>query len=154
MPDSVLLSEEVAQVLAGLPFRLTRAQKLLFPEAGLTKLDLVRYYLAVSPVLLPHLRDRPLTLKQYPDGVGGRSFFRKHAPGYRPSWVKTYRARAESAGRDVEYMVVNDEATLAWVANQAAIELHPWLSRTGQAEHPDWMVFDLDPGADVGMAEV
>ncbi len=154
MPDSILLPEEVDQVLGDLPFRLTRPQKLLFPEAGLTKLDLVRYYLAVSLVLLPHLRDRPLTLKQFPDGVGGRSFFRQHVPAYRPRWVATYRARAESTGRDVEHVLVNDAATLAWLANQAAIELHPWLSRALHPDRPDLMVFDLDPGADVGMEEV
>jgi bifunctional non-homologous end joining protein LigD len=154
MPDSILLPEEVDRALAGLPFRLTRPQKLLFPGAGMTKLDLVRYYLTVSPALLPHLRDRPLTLKQYPDGVGGRSFFRKHAPTYRPSWISTYRARAGSTGRDVEYIVANDEATLAWVANQAAIELHLWLSCTTHVERPDWMVFDLDPGTDSGMEDV
>ncbi|HEV8637954.1 MAG TPA: non-homologous end-joining DNA ligase [Chloroflexota bacterium] len=122
---------------------------MLFPEAGLTKRDLVAYYAAMAPALLPFLRDRPLMLKQYPEGIGGKFFFRQAAPKHTPSWVATHRERAASVGHDVTRVMVNDLPSLLWLANQAVIELHCWLARRDAPDEPDVMVFDLDPGADL-----
>jgi bifunctional non-homologous end joining protein LigD len=121
----------------------------LFPAVGLTKRDLAEYYAAMAPRLLPYLRDRPLMLKQYPEGVGGRFFFRQAAPKHTPTWVATYRDRAESVGHDVTHLMANDRRSLLWLANQAAIELHSWLARKDTPDEPDTLVFDLDPGADL-----
>ena len=130
----------------------SRPEKLLFPEAGLTKGDLVAYYDAMAPALLPFLRDRPLMLKQYPEGIGGKFFFRQAAPKHTPSWFATHRERAESAGHDVTRLIANDRQSLLWLANQAVIELHCWLARRDAPDEPDTMVFDLDPGADLDLS--
>jgi bifunctional non-homologous end joining protein LigD len=123
----------------------------LFPEVGLTKRDLVEYYAAMAPALLPFLRDRPLALKQYPEGVGGKYFFRQAAPKHTPAWFATHRERAESVGRDVTRLVVSDERSLLWLANQAVVELHCWLARRDAPDDADVLVFDLDPGADLDL---
>ncbi|MDP8955735.1 MAG: non-homologous end-joining DNA ligase [Actinomycetota bacterium] len=120
-------------------------EKVFWPESGLTKGDLLDYFDAVADVILPALRDRPLTVKRYPDGIDGFSFFQKNTPKYAPDWVKTVPLWADSARRDVHYALCNSKRTLMWLANQAAIELHPWLSRTGRLDQPDHLVFDLDP---------
>jgi bifunctional non-homologous end joining protein LigD len=132
---------------------LTRPEKVLFPEPGLTKRDLAEYYAAMEPYLLPFLRDRPLMMKQYPNGVEGRFFFRQDAPKHTPEWMTTVRSYAASVGHDVDFIVANDERALVWIANQAAIELHAWMARTPHPDEPDLMVLDLDPGADLGIAE-
>jgi len=132
---------------------LTRPEKVLFPKPRLTKRDLAAYYVAMAPVLLPYLRDRPLMMKQYPNGVDGRFFFRQDAPKHTPDWVTTARNYAASVGRDVDFVVANDVESLVWIANQAAIELHAWMARTTSPDEPDLMVLDLDPGADLGLAE-
>jgi bifunctional non-homologous end joining protein LigD len=134
-----------------LPFEITRPEKVLFPEAGLTKRDLVEYYAAMAPTLLPFLRDRPLMLKQYPEGVGGKFFFRQAAPKHTPAWFATHRERAESVGHEVTRLIVNDRRSLLWLANQAVIELHCWLARQDRPHEPDVLVFDLDPGADLDL---
>jgi bifunctional non-homologous end joining protein LigD len=123
-------------------------EKVFWPETGLTKGDLLQYFEAVSDVIVPAVRDRPLTVKRYPDGIEGFSFFQKNTPKYAPEWVKTVSLWAGSARRDVHYTVCNSKRTLLWLANQAAIEFHPWLSRTNRLEHPDHLVFDLDPPPD------
>jgi bifunctional non-homologous end joining protein LigD len=123
-------------------------EKVFWPDSGLTKGDLLDYFEAIADVILPALRDRPLTVKRYPDGIEGFSFFQKNTPKYAPDWVKTARLWADSARRDVHYTLCNSERTLLWLANQAAIELHPWLSRTGRLDQPDHLVFDLDPPPD------
>ena len=119
--------------------------KVFWPEAGLTKGDLIHYFDRVSRFLLPALRDRPLSLKRYPDGINGFSFFQKNTPSYAPDWVSTVTLRAESAKRDVAYTLCNTKRTLLWLANQAAVELHPWPSRVDRLERPDYLVMDLDP---------
>jgi bifunctional non-homologous end joining protein LigD len=119
--------------------------KVFWPEAGLTKGDLIHYFDRVSRFLLPALRDRPLSLKRYPDGINGLSFFQKNTPSYAPDWVSTVTLRAESAKRDVAYTLCNTKRTLLWLANQAAVELHPWPSRVDRLERPDYLVMDLDP---------
>src|SRR5919197_1464441 len=123
----------------------TNLDKVFWPQEGLTKGDLVEYYRAVAPVVLPHLRNRPLTVKRYPNGIDGETFFQKNAPRGTPQWVRTIRLPAESAKREVDYIVCNDERTLLWLGNQAAIELHPWMSRVDRLERPDWLILDVDP---------
>jgi len=138
--------------------RLSNLDKPYWPEAGITKGDLLRYYRDVAPALLPHLRDRPFTMKRYPDGWQGRPFFRKNVANYAPPWIKRAAVRVTSAGtapesRMIEVPVVNDELALLWMVNTGCIECHTWYSRIDVLERPDWVVFDLDPSADVGFAE-
>jgi len=121
-------------------------EKVLFPRDGYTKGDLIAYYLSVAKWLLPHLKDRPLTLQRYPDGIGGQSFFEKQAPKYTPEWIQTVNVSAEQGSRKIAYIVCNDEATLAWCANLAAIVLHVWYSHKPSLEYADYALFDLDPG--------
>ncbi len=119
--------------------------KIFWPEEGLTKGDLLGYFEAVAPCILPALRDRPLTVKRCPDGIRGMAFFQKNTPAYAPEWVPTATYHADSADRDVAYTLCNSPRVLLWLANQAAIELHPWLSRTDRIWRPDHLIFDLDP---------
>ncbi|HZQ99083.1 MAG TPA: non-homologous end-joining DNA ligase [Chloroflexota bacterium] len=130
---------------------MTRPEKILFPKQQLTKRDLAAYYVAMAPYLLPFLRDRPLMMKQYPNGVEGRFFFRQDAPPHTPAWFATFRGRAASVGHDVDFLVADDVRSLVWLANQAAIELHTQLARTAHIDEPDLMVLDLDPGAELGL---
>jgi bifunctional non-homologous end joining protein LigD len=127
---------------------LSNLGKVFWPDEGLTKGDLIDYFAAVSPFLLPAIRHRPLTVIRYPDGIKGMSFYQKDTPKYAPSWVRTISLRAESAKREVRYPLCNDKRTLQWLANQACIELHPWLSRADRLNRPDHLVFDLDPPQD------
>jgi DNA ligase D len=124
---------------------LSNLGKVFWPGQGMTKGDLIEYFDAVSPRLLPALRNRPLTVIRFPDGIDGMSFYQKNTPKYAPEWVETVTLRAESAGRDVSYTLCNSKRTLLWLANQGTIELHPWLSRVGRLERPDHLVMDLDP---------
>jgi bifunctional non-homologous end joining protein LigD len=120
--------------------------KLFWPETGHTKGDLLEYLDAASPYLLPFLRDRPLTVIRYPDGIGGPSFYQKNTPKYAPGWVKTVKLPSPGSRRgDVSYTLCNSKRTLMWLANQASIEFHPWLARVDRIEQPDYLVFDLDP---------
>jgi bifunctional non-homologous end joining protein LigD len=127
--------------IAGRTLRLTNLDKLLWPE-GISKRDMIAYYVRMAPVLLPHLRDRPLGMQVFPDGIGGKHFWRKRIPEHAPDWIRTWEWRGET---EVTYIVVEETATLAWLANSAVIDLHPWHSRIDAPEKPDWAVFDLDP---------
>jgi bifunctional non-homologous end joining protein LigD len=124
---------------------ITNPKKVFWPDEGYTKSDLVGYYETVAPWLLPYLRDRAVVLTRYPDGITGKSFYQKDAPAWVPPWVRTARIRAEGVGRDIDYFVVDDVATLRYVANTGTIPLHLWASRLGTLERPDWLVLDLDP---------
>jgi bifunctional non-homologous end joining protein LigD len=139
--------------LEGRTLKLTNLDKLLYPKAGFTKADLIVYYAAIAPVLLPHLAGRPLTLKRYPDGVEGEYFYEKQCPKHRPSWVQTTAIWSESNKREIDYCLCEDLSTLVWIANLAAIELHPSLSRAVAIECPTALAFDLDPGAPAGIVE-
>lgn len=125
--------------------RVTNPDKLYFPEDGLTKGDLVAYYRAIAPFMLPYLRDRPLVLTRYPDGIGGKSFFQKDAPEWRPEWIRTVRVHSEDTDRDLDHFIVDDADGLAWIANLGTIPIHVWASRAGALERPDWCIVDLDP---------
>lgn len=129
------------------PFKFTNEDKLFFPEPGYTKGDVLRYYLAVAPKLLPHLRDRPITIQRFPDGVrdGAPAFWQKNTPDYYPDWI----ARVElpsGRGKPVRYALVNDVQSLMYLANQGALTFHPFLSRVSNLHRPDYVLFDLDPG--------
>jgi len=132
--------------------------KVLYPEVGFTKGEIIDYYVRVAPVLLPHLRDRPLTRIRYPNGVDAPSFFEKNAPAGTPRWVKRQRlpVPGSSTGREtLDFILVNDLATLAWLANLAAIELHTpqWRLNGSRPANPDLLVVDLDPGPPAGLDE-
>jgi bifunctional non-homologous end joining protein LigD len=137
----------------GRPLRITNRDKLLYPQTGFTKGDLIAYYVQIAPTLLPHLRDRPLTLRRWPDGVEGRTSYEKNAPAHRPEWVETVSVYSGSERRRIDYCLAQEPATLAWLGNQAAIELHPALHRARDPDHPTAVVFDLDPGESAGLAE-
>lgn len=132
--------------VAGRELALSNRDKVLFPRDGYTKGELVEYYRAVASVLLPHLRDRPLTLERYPDGIDGGSFFEKNASRHLPAWVATTTVASEFGKRDrIRFVLCNDEATLVYVANLAAIVLHVWTSHEPELEVPEFLFFDLDP---------
>jgi bifunctional non-homologous end joining protein LigD len=127
--------------------------KVFYPEVGFTKGQVLDYYIRVAPVLLPHLRGRPLTLKRYPDGVTGGHFYEKRCPSYRPDWVPTVPVWSDRHAALVDYCVIDDLATLVWAVNLADLEMHVSLSSRADLERPTAMVFDLDPGAPAGLLE-
>jgi bifunctional non-homologous end joining protein LigD len=124
--------------------------KVLFPDDGITKADLVDYYLRVADVMLPHVRDRPVSMKRYPNGVDGQVFYQKNVPEWFPDWIPRVEVRTSKGPR--VHAVIGDRASLAYLANQACIEPHTWVSRVDALDHPDLLVFDLDPSTeDLGM---
>jgi len=127
--------------------QVSNLDKVLYPKVGFTKGHVIDYYIRVAPVLLPHLKDRPLTMKRYPDGVEGEFFYEKNCPSHRPKWVQTAKVWSESNNRMMNYCLAQDLPTLIWAANLADLELHTSLSRKNNIERPTMMVFDLDPGA-------
>jgi len=126
--------------------------KLLYPAADFTKGDVIHYYLRVANVLLPHLKNRPLTLKRYPNGTASLYFYEKRCPIHRPGWMTTTEVKGGKAGA-INFCVVNDAISLAWIANLASIELHPLLSRAPKVHQPTMMVFDFDPGPPAGVIQ-
>ncbi len=131
---------------------ISNPDKVLYPATGFTKAQVVEYYRSVAPVLVPHLRGRALTLRRFPDGVDGESFFEKRCPSHAPDWVTTVEV-GRSSGPPYRACSVEDTDTVVWMANLAALELHPSLSLAAEPERPTTMVFDLDPGAPAGLAE-
>jgi bifunctional non-homologous end joining protein LigD len=138
--------------------RLSNLDKLFWPEEGITKGDLIRYYRDVAPALVPHLKGRPFTMKRYPDGWKGKFFFQKDAPTHMPDWIK--RAEITVTTRDsprqrrrIQAPIVEDELGLLWMVNMGCIDCNTWYSRIDRPERPDWVLFDLDPSPDVGFAE-
>jgi bifunctional non-homologous end joining protein LigD len=146
-------ARHVEIVAGGHTLRLSNRAKVLYPEARFTKGQVIDYYAAVAPALLPHLAGRALTLKRYPDGVTGKFFYEKHCPSHRPDWVQTATIYSERERDTIDYCVVADPPTLLWVANLAAIELHPSLAVAHAQQTPTTMVFDLDPGLPAGLRE-
>jgi bifunctional non-homologous end joining protein LigD len=126
--------------------QVSNLDKVLYPKVGFTKSQVIDYYIRVAPALLPHLKDRPLTMKRYPDGVEGEFFYEKNCPKHRPKWVQTAQVWSESNDRTMNYCLVQDMATLVWAANLADLELHTSLSRKDIIGRPTMIVFDLDPG--------
>ena len=138
-------SQEVE--IQGKRLKLSNLDKVLYPRAGFTKAEVIDYYLRVAPAVLPHLRDRPLTLKRYPNGVEGEFFYEKNCPSHRPPWVKTAAVWSAENDREMQFCLAQDVATLVWAANLADLELHVPLHRHRTQGQPDSVVFDLDPGA-------
>lgn len=140
-------------VVAGRELELTNLEKGLWPEDGFTKAHFLRYLSQVAPYMLPHLAGRPLVVTRYPDGIHGESFYQKDCPTYAPPWIRTFSHWARDSGRWLRFILCDDLPTLLWVGNQAAIELHPWLSPASRPDTPDFAVFDLDPAAPAGFEE-
>jgi bifunctional non-homologous end joining protein LigD len=137
--------------------KLSNLDKPFWPEQGITKGDLLAYYRAAAPVLVPHLKDRPFTMKRYPDGWQGNHFFQKDAPKHMPDWIPTraYRStsRESREKRTISYPLVNDELALLWMVNMGCIDMNTWYSRVDKPDRPDFVLFDLDPSDDVGFPE-
>jgi bifunctional non-homologous end joining protein LigD len=130
----------------GKHLKLSNLEKVLYPAVGFTKKQVIDYYVRIAPAIIPHLAGRALTRKRYPDGVEGEPFFEKNAPMHRPDWVKTVPIWSDRNRRTVHYVLADDMATLVWLANLAALELHPSLALATDITCPTEMVFDLDPG--------
>ena len=140
------MSQKAQLVVEGKKLSVSNLDKVLYPKVGFTKGQVIDYFIRVAPVLLPHLKDRPLTMKRYPDGVEGEFFYEKNCPSHRPKWVQTAKVWSEGNQRTMHYCLANDLPTLVWAANLADLELHTSLSRKDKIERPTMMVFDLDPG--------
>lgn len=126
--------------------RLRYPERVIYPVAGFTKADVVRYYEAIAPAILPHLRNRPVTLKRYPSMAHEEHFYEKDAPAFTPKWVKTFAVWRRSGASQIHYIVINDKRTLLWAASVGTLEFHPFLARADDFDSPTQIVFDLDPG--------
>jgi bifunctional non-homologous end joining protein LigD len=133
--------------------KLTNLQKVFWPAEGISKGDLIRYYAGMAPVLLPHIRDRAMVMKRYPNGATGDFFFMKRAPKPRPPWIETCSIE-HSSGNVIDFPVINDVAALLWVINLGCIDLNEWYARCDDVDRPDYLHFDLDPGEKVGFPQV
>jgi bifunctional non-homologous end joining protein LigD len=138
--------------------KLSNLDKVFFPAERVTKGDLLEYYRAIAPVLLPHLKERPFTMVRWPDGMEGKKFFQKDAPSHMPEWIPTFRTEVSTRASPrtkkwVNFPVVNDELALLWMVNMGCIDMNTWYSRLDRPDRPDWVLFDLDPSPDVGFKE-
>lgn len=138
-------TEQVVEI-EGKKLKLSNLDKVLYPAAGFTKGQVIDYFVRIAPVLIPHLEDRPLTMKRYPEGADGMFFYEKNCPKHRPDWVQTAKVWSHGRKDYMQYCLAQDLPTLVWAANLADLELHTSLSRSDKIEQPTMMVFDLDPG--------
>ena len=139
--------------------KFSNLDKVFWPDEGITKGDLLAYYREIAPVILPHLRNRPFTMKRFPDGIDGKFFFQKDAPKHMPEWIPTRRFEVSTREsprqrRLIDAPLVDDALALLWMVNMACIDMNTWYSRVDKPDRPDWVLFDLDPSPDVGFAEV
>src|SRR5216110_1600626 len=141
------MSDKAELVVEGRKIQVSNLGKVLYPKVGFTKGQVIDYYVRIAPVLLPHLKDRPLTMKRYPNGVDKEFFYEKNCPAHRPKWVKTAKVWSEGNNRTMDYCLAQDLPTLVWAANLADLELHTSLAKKKDVARPTMMVFDLDPGA-------
>ncbi len=132
---------------------LSNIDKVLYPETGFTKGQVIDFYSRVAPYILPHIENRPITLKRYPNGIRGKHFYEKNAPSYTPAWIKTYRVQRSSSESMINYILINDLPTLVWSANLANLEIHPFLAKAPQINVPTMVVFDLDPGEGASLVQ-
>jgi bifunctional non-homologous end joining protein LigD len=140
-------AEQAAAIeVDGHEVKITHAGKILFPQDGITKGDLIRYYQRIASWMLPHLEGRPLSMQRFPDGIGRPGFFQKAVAAYYPKWIRT--ATVKKVGGTVKHVVCDDAATLVYLANQGCITPHTWLSRADKLDRPDQMIFDLDPSTE------
>jgi bifunctional non-homologous end joining protein LigD len=144
---------DVVLLVDGREVRLTNLRKVFWSDLGVTKGDLLRYYAAVADVLLPHLRDRAMVMKRYPHGAAGEFFFMKRAPSPRPDWIELCSIEHGSKGV-IDFPMIQDRASLLWVVNLGCIDLNQWYARCDDVDRPDYLHFDLDPGAGAGFARV
>ncbi len=140
------MGEKAELIVDGRKLPVSNLQKVLWPKTGFTKGQMIDYYIRIAPVLIPHLKDRPLTLKRYPNGVEKEFFYEKNCPSHRPGWVKTAKVWSHGNQRDMFYCLAQDLPTLVWAANLSDIELHTSLAKKTSVGKPTMMVFDLDPG--------
>jgi bifunctional non-homologous end joining protein LigD len=140
--------------IGGESVSLTNLDKVLFPEPGFTKRDLIRYYVSVAPVLMPHLAGRALNLSRWPDGVTGHSFWQKQIPDWAPDWIARWDYPEAGSSESHTYLVADRVATMAWLANHATIDLHPWTSRTDSYRSPTFALIDIDPGEKTTFADI
>src|SRR5688500_588252 len=155
-PEGVVIPEGVvdAQVRAGgASVSLTNLGKLFWPELGITKRDLLQYYADIAPALLPHLHDRAMVMKRYPNGAAGEFFFMKRAPSPRPEWIEICEIEHES-GNIINFPVIQDLPALMWVINLGCIDLNQWYARCDDVDKPDYLHFDLDPVPGAGWEKV
>jgi len=139
--------------------KLSNLDKLFWPDLGITKGDLIDYYRAVAPFLVQHLKDRPFTMRRYPDGAYGKAFFQKDAPSHMPEWIPRFHVQVSTRARPpkkrwIDAPLVNDEDALLWMVNMGCIDMNAWYSRVDRPDRPDFVLFDLDPSPDVGFREV
>ncbi len=144
-------TKRASTVVEGRELKLSNLDKTLYPQAGFSKREVIEYYAAVAETLIPHLHGRALTVKRWPDGVEGKAFFQKQAPAHRPAWVRTVTLASEK--KPIDFLLADDHATIVWLANLAALELHVPLARAERWERPTTLVFDLDPGAPATIIE-
>jgi len=137
----------------GRVLRVTNLEKVFYPEPGFTKAEVIDYYARIAEVLVPHLRQHPVTLKRYPDGVAGKFFYEKQCPKYHPDWLKTAPVWSDTREGEIDYCLLNERAALVWAANLASLELHPFLHRAPKIDCPVAVVFDLDPGLPATIVE-
>jgi bifunctional non-homologous end joining protein LigD len=145
------VAQHTPVVVDGRTLRLSNLDKVLYPAAGTTKAEVIEYYARIAPVMVPHLADRGVTLRRFPDGVEGESFYEKRCPDHRPEWVRTVVGPGDRQG-DIRYCCLDSAPALVWAANLAALEIHAPMARS-DVETPTMCVFDLDPGEGVGMRE-
>jgi bifunctional non-homologous end joining protein LigD len=146
-------SEKITVDVDGRHLTLSNLSKVLYPEAGYTKGEVIDYYTRIAPVLLPHLRGRPLTLKRYPNGVEGPYFYEKQCPAHRPDWVRTAAVWSRHNARTIDFCLAEDVPTLVWLANLADLELHTSLALAADVAAPTILAFDLDPGPPATIVE-
>src|SRR6201998_475583 len=147
------MSNKAELVVEGKKLSVSNLDKVLYPKVGFTKGQVIDYYIKIAPVLLPHLEDRPLTMKRYPNGVDKEYFYEKNCPSHRPKWVKTAKVWSEGNQRAMNYCLAQDLPTLVWAANLADLELHTSLAKKNDVARPTMMVFDLDPGAPANIVQ-
>ncbi len=135
-------------------FSISKLDKIFWPEDKYTKGDLIQYYMEISPYIIKYLCNRPVVFTRYPDGIQGKYFYQKNAPAYLPSWINTFSQYSMDSQRNIEYILVQETAVLVWLANQACIEMHPWLSSISSLDQPDFAVIDLDPSPANSFQEV
>jgi bifunctional non-homologous end joining protein LigD len=143
--------------IGGRELSISNLDKVFYPETGFTKGQLIDYYVRIADAMLPHIKERPLTMRRFPNGVDGKSFFEKHVPSHAPDWVRTVTVPSMDGHDDISYTMANDVPTLAWAANLGNIEFHVPLWHVGRRRklpaNPDFMVFDLDPGEGASVVE-
>jgi bifunctional non-homologous end joining protein LigD len=145
LPSGIVQNQDTVDFDAGgKTVRLTNLRKVFWPDLGLTKADLLQFYIDISTVLLPHLADRAMVMKRYPNGIAGDFFFMKRAPSPRPEWIQTC-AIEHASGSVIDFPVIGDLASLVWVINLGCIDLNPWYARCDDVDRPDYLHFDLDP---------